>query len=212
MSYNRWNYYSLAYARTYSFWAPTYSMELYHHGVKGMKWGVRRERNQLVRRTKRDLNMLADNLYQKEKDNLRSKRDHGADKDYIKSEKQRIKSEYKQHKQMIKSETKAAKKSSSVEEARAKFQKVRNQAMSDIPNYKLKRGLRTANTLLNGLRTGALAVTSGMVVAGAVACGVTSGAAAGLATGGVLAIPLAVGAGKMAADAAIRRKLIKEFG
>ena len=36
----------------YSFWQPTYSVELYHHGIKGQKWGVRRFQNKDGTRTK----------------------------------------------------------------------------------------------------------------------------------------------------------------
>lgn len=34
--------------------------ELYHHGVKGMKWGVRRAKRQLAKRTGRKLSSISD--------------------------------------------------------------------------------------------------------------------------------------------------------
>ena len=35
--------------------------ELYHHGVKGMKWGVRRAKKQMARATGRNVNRISDN-------------------------------------------------------------------------------------------------------------------------------------------------------
>lgn len=205
--YNRWNGARLPYAYPQRiFWAPAYTPELYHHGVKGMKWGVRHEQRSYNRRLKRDLRMLNANDYQQKKRSLRDSYDQGSiSKSDYKAGKKEANASYKQSEKKIK-KLKAGPSSD------VAFKVTRRKALNEIPHYRLKRGLRTANTLLDGLRTGALAVTAGTLTAGAIACGVTSGVAAGLATGGALAISLGVSAGTMVADKAIRKKLVKELG
>jgi hypothetical protein len=43
-------------------WSYNYNNELYHHGVKGMKWGVRRTPEQLGRREKRLKNPIVSDM------------------------------------------------------------------------------------------------------------------------------------------------------
>ena len=214
MNYNRRNYSSLAYARPCSFWAPTYSVELYHHGVKGMKWGVRREQKSYNRRLKRDLSMLNAHDYQQTKKGLKAKYETGEiSRAEYKSGKKEANKSYKQSEKRIK-KLKAG--PGSV----AAFAKTRTKAMSEIPHYKLKRGIRTANSLINIVAGVSLAATAGAVGVGAAMMGAgfaaTYGASVGAAAAGGFAVGGAAGlgvqAGVQGVDRAIRRKILKEVG
>ena len=122
--------------------------ELYHYGVKGMKWGVRN-----------DITSLANN------------RRHRAIK--------KIKGEYRkgliskqQKKNKIKSEN--IKKKKYIEDTERKFEKssinkqfkmesdIHKQAVSEIPNYKIKNGVRRASQILTGYQIGSTSVVGAL--------------------------------------------------
>ena len=180
--------------------------ELYHHGVKGMKWGVRRERNKLNKRTKRDLMMISDYESHNKLSSLKGQYDSGQiDKKQYKSSKKQIKFDQKQ----AEKEIKRLKANKSLEEARKKFSETRNKAVSEIPNYELKRGVRTVNSLINGLQKGARVITVGALASGTIALGVVGGPAAAVAYAAPIAAGYGIISAEHAVDRTIRKKIIK---
>ena len=139
MAYNRWrNGRSCTVYR--GVWRPTPSTELYHHGVKGMKWGVRRQAKSYLTRTKRDLHMLNDREYNQKVRSLKDQRDLGSiDQKQYKSAKKDAKLKRKETTKSIKS----MKVDKSLADTKKKFDETRKRAIKEIPHYRLKRGART---------------------------------------------------------------------
>ena len=48
------------------FWRPTYQPELYHHGVKGMRWGIRKDRKSSSKKRKTALEKETIDKYRKD--------------------------------------------------------------------------------------------------------------------------------------------------
>lgn len=186
-------------------WKPSYQPELYHHGVKGMKWGVRRDtQKSYLRRTKRDLYLLNDRDYNQKVRKLKNRRDFGSINDeQYRSAKKEAKIKRKETSKNIKS-MKAAK---SLSDARKQFTETRTRAVKEIPHYRLKRGARTVSTLLSGLGAVSLAATAGAVGVGAAMLGTSYGASMGAAYA-VSAVPsLGAVAGMRGVDHVIRKKI-----
>ena len=152
---------------TYNRWVSN-KYELYHHGIKGMKWGVRRDRpsggGRYIRGMKRDLTLLNEREYNTTRKNLARDVDYGKIS-YSKYEMglAAAKSKYKSKKVDIK----RLKQTKSKEETRKDFEKLRTKAMSEIPHYKLKSGVKTANKILTGIAVGSLAISAGAYAYGA---------------------------------------------
>lgn len=201
--YNRWrNGYSCTVYR--GVWRPTPSTELYHHGVKGMKWGERRQAKNYLTRTKRDLHMLNDREYNQKVRSLKDQRDLGSiNQKQYKSAKKDAKLKRKETTKSIKS----MKVGKSLEETREKFVETRKRAIKEIPHYKLKRGARTVSTLISTVAVGSLVGSAAAVGYGAALFGASYGASAGVAyaTGGALSIGVTAGARTI--DHKIRKKI-----
>lgn len=164
MAYNRW---------------LSAKNELYHHGVKGQKWGVRRDRRRAgkyIRGIKKDLTLLNEREYNTTKKAI--KYDAKAGKiSYYDRDAKLANAKLKYDKK--RGEIKNLKQTKSVEETRKDYEKIREKAMSEIPNYKLKSGIKTANKIITGLAVGSLAISAGAYGAGvAIVAGSYGGAAA----------------------------------
>lgn len=119
----------------YSFWRPSYSGELYHYGVIGMKWGVHRAKRAIAAREK--ARTERDSVPQ-EKGRFKNKEDYEryayADLDFAKAEERRSSIANKMH----------DKASAKLERINAKYEK--KQAKAD--KYFAK-GERKANSVFS---------------------------------------------------------------
>ena len=129
-----------------------------HYGVRGMKWGVRK-----------DAQLLAEHRRNQDLDKL--KLDYAKDK-YDKAGYRAKRKEIKKNmKTSIRSEKKSLR---GIKEAelKKKFLKMRNKAMREVPDYKLKRGMLTTQRVMKRL-----------AMAGSIGAGILSGGATLIATG-----------------------------
>ena len=223
----------------YNRWMPSqcYSGELYHHGIRGMKWGIRRFQpyqpgqrvsggkevgsatkveqrsdtrggRKYVRRMKKDLTLLSEHNFNERRHALKDRRQIG-DLDR-KSYKKELKAAKKDFKQELKN-IKRMKQTKSTEETRKEFAKVRAQAISEIPHYRLKSGVKTANKILDALAVGTIALSAAPVAAGAAMIGATSGAAAGLAVGALGTGAVGAAAGVKVVDSKLRKGIARRL-
>lgn len=185
-------------------WRPTPNIELYHHGVKGMKWGVRRQAKNYLVRTKRDLHMLNDREYNQKVRSLKDQRDLGSiDQKQYKSAKKDAKLKRKETTKSIKS----MKVDKSLADTKKRFDETRKRAIKEIPHYRLKRGARTVSTLITAIAAGSIVGSAAAVGYGAALVGSAYGASMGAAyaTGGALSIGAT--AGLRTIDHKIRKKI-----
>lgn len=113
------------------------SNELYHFGVKGMRWGVinskrvltNHRRNAAVKKIKNDYDIGKISKEQK--------------RSMIKSENEKKKSSLKKYKEKVGKIT---------DEQTMKSEKIslNKQLLSEVPNYRVKTGMHTVNTILHG--------------------------------------------------------------
>ena len=129
-----------------------YSNELYHYGVKGMKWGVRRDyrvlanrrRNEAVRKVKTDYKTGVISRSEK---------------------KQRMK-EAKNTKKILQTQMKSRYKNAKTrEERKALNQDIRNQTIREVPHRRIKKGATTVNRLLTVGTVGSAAIGTVAAVA-----------------------------------------------
>lgn len=128
--------------------------ELYHYGVKGMKWGVRRDyrvlanrrRNEAVRKVKADYKTGA----------------------ISRSEKRQRMKEAKNTKKTLQAEMKSRYKNAKTRQDRKVLnQEVRNQAIRDVPHRRIKKGATTVNKLLTVGHVGTAAIGAAAAAAAA---------------------------------------------
>lgn len=190
---------------------------LMHHGVKGMHWGIRRYQNEdgsltpaglkryagtNRRKLVRDSTLLAERDFNKKKD--KAKRDYEnnrIDRDTYKQKRKELRNEFRQERKKIKTESKKL----SPEELNKRFKAMRNKAINEIPNYKIKRGAQMANNIFTALQVGGrvgktLTIASYYTIAGGPALGIASlvGGAFGTAASSYL-------------DHKIRNKIRRQF-
>lgn len=130
--------------------ARNYSCELYHYGVIGMKWGVHKARG-----------------YAADKNNYVRRQQNKVAKARLKNG-EITKEEYKKtvaknYKAMVRKNQKVIKDTKNLTPEKGKkvssiYNKYKNQAIKTIPHYKLKKGAKTAGSLL--LDVGSTAVSA----------------------------------------------------
>lgn len=162
--------------------------ELYHYGVKGMKWGIRR-----------DIRILANHRANDAKKRIRRDYDLGKiDSDTKKKHIQEIKKTKKQ----FMSDAERRYEKTKTDAGRDKLDKeYRKMAVTEVPHVNIKRGMATVNQIISAAGV-AVAAGTGGVYAGLTAA--SYGAVSG-------AIVLAAGAVDTAATAGlawVRRKIL----
>lgn len=186
MSYNRWMPYQC------------YSGSLYHHGIKGMKWGVRHDRPRggggYIRKMRKDLDLINEHEYNRTRKSLKTEYKRG-NISYAEYDTKRGEAKRKYVTQ--RDANKHLKQTKSRAETKADFKEIRARAMNEVPHYKLKKGLRTVDKILDGIAIGSLAVSAGAVGAGAAIVAGSYGAATAIGYGTVGAAGVA-GAGARA--------------
>lgn len=115
--------------------------ELYHYGVKGMKWGVRRDYRVLANRRR-------NTAYRQAKDDYDSGKITKAEK------KQRYK-DARQAKKDVHSEMKNRYRNASKSERAELNRQIKSQTVKEVPHRSIKKGATTVNKLLTGYTIGA---------------------------------------------------------
>lgn len=126
--------------------------ELIHYGVKGMKWGVRR-----------DVELLAN--HRRNVTVKRAKEDYKTGKITSSKKKeiiQKANADKKNYLQKTKRDYESLTSKSAREKASANIAK---QAYKEVPNRTLKKGLRVVNNILTGVNIGAQGVSSAAAIA-----------------------------------------------
>lgn len=118
--------------------------ELQHYGVKGMKWGIRR-----------DFRALANHRRNREYRKAKNAYDRG---DISKAEKKSRYAAARQKKKNYISETRSRYKNASPEQRRKMDREIKNQSVNEIPYRNIKKGATTVNRILGGYGVGAAVV------------------------------------------------------
>ena len=162
--------------------------ELMHYGVKGMKWGVRR-----------DVQLLANRRFNVKRKQLNT--DYKLSK-YTKEERNREIKALKNERKKFLSDVKRDYEKLTTEKERYRFNKnIVNMTTKEVPNVKVKRGLSVANRILTGALGGAAVVSGAATAAATVGLVGTGGlAATGFFTG--------VNAASLVGDHAIRKTIL----
>lgn len=160
---------------------------LMHYGVKGMKWGVRR-----------DVRILANHRYNQQKNKIKNSYDAGKiDKNQKNMKLRAAKSMKRDYLSGVQQKYKNAK---TDEERESLDNSIMNKAVKEVPNLHIKRGLAVANQALR-----AAGIASAVVIGGAGAA-VSAAAATGLA--GAYAVGTAVNVAAETGAAWVGRKLL----
>lgn len=141
--------------------------ELQHYGVKGMKWGVRRDVELVANRKRNAAVRKAKNSYETGE----------ITKAQYKSAKKQAKSDKKDYMKNVKKDFEGKTKA----EQYKMSQNITKQAINNVPNRRLKKGIKAVNTALTvanigeGVLTAAAFVTAGPAVAAAAGIGLVAG-------------------------------------
>lgn len=141
--------------------------ELYHYGVKGMKWGVRRDVQLLAARRANQKIRDAKNKYVLDKD-----------------KRKKLIKQAKQEKKEFLNKTKKEYESITTDKKRLEYErKLVNQSIREVPNRTLQKGLRAFNDAMAVYNIGTigLGAAAGIMMAPAMAPGYIGAAAAGTA-------------------------------
>jgi hypothetical protein len=136
---------------TENYYIITSNGELYHHGVKGMKWGVRRDAR-LLSNSRRNKRVRAAQAAYKAGKLTKEQRDKE-----IESARQDKK------KTLSKIENDFANAKTAADRARLK-RDLANKTAKEVPNATLKRGASIANALFGGVNAASIGLASASVV------------------------------------------------
>lgn len=123
------------------------SNELYHYGVPGMKWGVRRDTRILANHRR---NVEADRLKERYRSGRITRQQY---KDSIR----KVNLRKKKYMSDVENKFRNAKSDSEREKL---GEDISNTAVKEVPNIKIKRGLAVANQLMGTISVGNAAYTS----------------------------------------------------
>ena len=127
-------------------WEYNYTDELYHYGVKGMKWGVHHDlRNLAAGRRNRSLRKIDEQYRMGKINKAQRKASYRKANDQMKKFLNDTKNEFER--------------SSSAKQAKMQ-QDISKQALKEVPNNKVLRGARKANDIIAGYQIGNMAATA----------------------------------------------------
>lgn len=155
--------------------------ELYHYGVVGMKWGIRRNARVLANNRRNRAAKKINNDYELGKISRSQK----------KAALNKIDAKKKQSLDNIKTTLKYTKNKRDLEQIR---KDISRQTVNEVPSYKLKKGLTTVNSILTGA-----------TIAGGTISGIGAAAAASMAVPGLGALALGNAAVSTLASVGVHR-------
>lgn len=152
--------------------------ELYHYGVKGMKWGIRRDARVLANHRR---NVAVKNIKDQYSSGkiTKSQRDSNIAKENAKKKKYISDIDNQINNTYSKNQLSAMRKN------------IAKQTIDEVPNHTLKKGLTTVNQIVGGVHTGQM-VGAGLVGLGMLAANPVTGTA--LLAGGAVGAAAEVGA------------------
>lgn len=200
MSTNSFQMYSTAFYQ--------HQIYLQHYGVKGMKWGVRRYQNEDGSYTDAGLKryagkhkrgiindeiLLAERKFNKKKQSIKRQLEKGQlRKDQYKQLRKDFRKNFREERSNIVKNAKSMKKNKQYKKLFDRYNKMRDKAMKEIPNYQIKKGARIANKIFTGYTVGGSIVYNASIgalltsVNPPFGIGYLLGSAAGTAAGGTL--------------------------
>lgn len=166
--------------------------ELCHYGVKGMKWGVRR-----------DARIIGNYRYNKARKRIKDERRLGEID--AAQKKSRIKNAKLERKKFMSDVEDSYRKVKSANDIDRLDKKISKMASREVPNIKVKRGAAFANRVFSGFALGSTALTGLTLTGLTAAVGATAIEVGATAVGSMLA------GGVTATDNYIRGKVIDKF-